>query len=470
MHRVPHMNGKSCKPYLEIVTVQDWQTIYSGKICDYLKTYKEVTDRSKSISKTRKNSRSRSALYAEQSDYRLEENKINNKYHMNNQDNLLAPYNIGQVRAQADENSKEDSLKNDELLYVDNNGEIHNEIILPQRTNIELVDDWLFKIYHKSFSNPLVCRFCVNTSFIFKNETHLSIKDLDPWSIRKDNKICKDFEIILVTEAYWKRCDSQTPINELCKAWKRNLSDEIKIWNRAQQIISDHKRIYASKLDHKKAIEIQFIHSNKNDYETILWNKDDFMLQSFRWTKKGWDWAFLNEDCEEDQDSEDSSYYGSEFNDEFKMTDQEEDENYLSTPEFNHKAFSTPQLNNKAYEEDSDDFFKMNREIAVTRESTHKDMNDINSIFAPSDIEFYFDDKKEQKKSLDEENLFDWIQEQHVTQRNRIPRNWIVKTKKTMNLAMSNQIQSEIKQRTITLEDEDVSDLFANDDMMNLNT
>ena len=32
-------------------------------------------------------------------------------------------------------------MKNEKPKYVDNNGEFHNEIILPQRPNIALIDD-----------------------------------------------------------------------------------------------------------------------------------------------------------------------------------------------------------------------------------------------------------------------------------------------------------------------------------------
>ncbi len=31
MHTVPNMNGNTCKPYLEIVTLKNFKTIYSGK-------------------------------------------------------------------------------------------------------------------------------------------------------------------------------------------------------------------------------------------------------------------------------------------------------------------------------------------------------------------------------------------------------------------------------------------------------
>lgn len=37
---VPHMNGKSCKPFLEIQDVKTSETIFSGKHCEYLKVYR----------------------------------------------------------------------------------------------------------------------------------------------------------------------------------------------------------------------------------------------------------------------------------------------------------------------------------------------------------------------------------------------------------------------------------------------
>lgn len=40
MHTIPHFNGKSWKPYLEIVTIWNFETVYWGKYWDYLKSYK----------------------------------------------------------------------------------------------------------------------------------------------------------------------------------------------------------------------------------------------------------------------------------------------------------------------------------------------------------------------------------------------------------------------------------------------
>lgn len=58
METVPHMNGKSCKPYLEIVTLSNFECVYSGKNCDYIKTYKEYTNKKdKPTSKNSKRSK-----------------------------------------------------------------------------------------------------------------------------------------------------------------------------------------------------------------------------------------------------------------------------------------------------------------------------------------------------------------------------------------------------------------------------
>lgn len=43
MHTIPHMNGKSWKPYLEVVNLNNLNTLYTGKFWDYLKSYKDTS-------------------------------------------------------------------------------------------------------------------------------------------------------------------------------------------------------------------------------------------------------------------------------------------------------------------------------------------------------------------------------------------------------------------------------------------
>ena len=40
LHTVPHISGKTCKPYLEIVALSTFTVTYSGKSCDYLRSYR----------------------------------------------------------------------------------------------------------------------------------------------------------------------------------------------------------------------------------------------------------------------------------------------------------------------------------------------------------------------------------------------------------------------------------------------
>jgi hypothetical protein len=43
MHTVPYINGKSCKPYIEIISVKNFSKIYTGKHDDNLVTFKYPT-------------------------------------------------------------------------------------------------------------------------------------------------------------------------------------------------------------------------------------------------------------------------------------------------------------------------------------------------------------------------------------------------------------------------------------------
>ena len=81
----------------------------------------------------------------------------------------------------------------------------NNEIIvtIPQPRNQLLLGDILLRIKHKgSFSNSLICRICFNTAFTFNEKMKFTIKDVDPVSLRKDERFDPNFALTLITEPF----------------------------------------------------------------------------------------------------------------------------------------------------------------------------------------------------------------------------------------------------------------------------
>ena len=183
------------------------------------------------------------------------------------------------------------------------------------------------------------------------------------------------------------------------------------MWDKMKQIIQDHKTIYSRLLDHKSAIEIQFLHSGKNDYDKILSNKNDFKIQSFKWTGKDDECTISNEDFRGNQNEA-----------------PEENSDFDSELEEESKAQSDQQLK-QSENDDFENLFKSNLELNSTRESTYKGArnNVKNDIFSPDDIESYFNDKEEDnQKSRDEASLFDSIRtepDNNTDNNQQIPRN-----------------------------------------------
>jgi len=98
------------------------------------------------------------------------------------------------------------------LLAKDSNGNI--VVNLPQPRSIPLLGDILIRVKHSgAFSNSLVCRISFNTAFTFSQNMKYTLKEVSPVSIRKDERISKDFGITLITEPFCKKCNSQTPIS-----------------------------------------------------------------------------------------------------------------------------------------------------------------------------------------------------------------------------------------------------------------
>lgn len=183
------------------------------------------------------------------------------------------------------------------------------------------------------------------------------------------------------------------------------------MWDKMKQIIQDHKTIYSRLLDHKSAIEIQFLHSGKNDYDKILSNKNDFKIQSFKWTSKDDECTISNEDFKGNQNEA-----------------PEENSDFDSELEEESKAQSDQQLK-QSENDDFENLFKSNLELNSTRESTYKGAksNVKNDIFSPDDIESYFNDKEEDnQKSRDEASLFESIRtepDNNTDNNQQIPRN-----------------------------------------------
>ena len=141
------------------------------------------------------------------------------------------------------------------------------------------------------------------------------IKDLDPVSIRKDDRINENFAITLITEPFCKKCNSQTPIFQFCRTCKITLEEEIKRWEKIHKIIAFHKTNFKLQLNFKSASKMHFIHSNKNDYYEILGKNESFRKQSFRWpSKEESDFSKLFDD--KDTESDGGSDGDAEFNNE----------------------------------------------------------------------------------------------------------------------------------------------------------
>lgn len=162
--------------------------------------------------------------------------------------------------------------------------------VIPQARKQLIQGDILLRVKNRAaFSNSLICRVCFNTSFIFSEQMKYTIKDVDPVSVRKDDRFSHNFKLVLKTQPFCNKCTSQTPIKELCKTCKVNLEDEIKKWRKIHAIIKYHKTTYFNVLNFKSAAEMHFFHSNNVDYYEILGKEKSYRKQSFVWEKNSCD-------------------------------------------------------------------------------------------------------------------------------------------------------------------------------------
>lgn len=244
MHTVPHLNGKTCKPYMELVSIINHATIYTGKYDDNLKTYKDISEKQKKS----KN------LYEEQKAvYQPSQNFV----HVNTISQVKGHKSLGILTRDDTLASETKNKKKPKIIPFDLSilGEDEDENAwhnIPQKKNQLLIGDILLRIKHKgAFSNPSVCRIWFNTAFIFNNQIKYSIKDIDPVSIRKDDRFSPDFSITLVTEPFWTKWNSQTPISKFCNSWNINFESEIKRWKKIHEIIDYHKTTYKGVLTSK---------------------------------------------------------------------------------------------------------------------------------------------------------------------------------------------------------------------------
>lgn len=204
MHTVPHMNGKSCKPFLEIVEVKDTKVIYTGKHCDYLKTYKcAPTDlRTQSMNpnfilsgpNVRKLSDDFYPIISEE-DKAGRKGIYDSGRHMSSQFTTNKLSNFGRTE-------KYDTTPIDEINFDGQQfGDPEDPIIpLPHPSQLKLWGDYLFRVKQKNaMTSEQICRFSFHTSFISNDELVFPLRELDPVSIRKDTRLDSNLKIVIKT-------------------------------------------------------------------------------------------------------------------------------------------------------------------------------------------------------------------------------------------------------------------------------
>jgi len=334
MHTIPHINGKSWKPFLELVSLSKQSILYTGRNDENIRAYKDKQDNFKT-ERLLKNHRTEPKILKKNEIFNPESQRkyqnieeTKNPILPNNQNNFRISLGLGGLQKLqgvkfTTPNQFEDNLSKDQVIYdlapIDTGEDVANTITLPQRLHQLLTGDVLMKIKHKgAFSNSLVCRIWFNTSFIYNSQMKYTIKDLDPVSIRKNDKYDDAFAITLITEPFWKHWNSKTPINEFWKSCKINLEKEIHRWEKINKIMDLHTAKYNEFLNFKSACEFHFSHSKYNDYLEVLKKDDDFRKQSFRWPKG--DWGL--EQLINNSDSEDSQISGSEWENEKEFSNE----------------------------------------------------------------------------------------------------------------------------------------------------
>ena len=120
-------------------------------------------------------------------------------------------------------------------------------VVLGQDDNgIEVCGDIFFKVMNAK-GNKLICRFAINTSFLFprarpvKNKPYycyyIDKKGVDPDSIAKDKRFDINFRLGLFYEDICQMCTPATPVNNLCNQCTREMKTEVQEWSQINQFI-----------------------------------------------------------------------------------------------------------------------------------------------------------------------------------------------------------------------------------------
>ena len=363
-----------------------------------------------------------------------------------------------------DKNDARNVVYDQTYVTRDENDEI--VVTIPQPRNQLLLGDILLRIKHKgSFSNSLVCRIWFNTSFTFNEKMKYTIKDVDPVSIRKDERFDPNFALTLITEPFCRKWTSKVPISELCRACTINLEDEIKKWKKIHKIVEYHKSTFKAQLLFKYAAAMHYLHSEKNDYNEVLGKNEAFRKQSFRWSKTDGDWGMLCGNSDSDSDSfsgsegkDDDQDVNSEeyFNDMGEVIELHNEQMYKSnSTHINEENEHLQEQNEVLLQRKQTDLFKDIVDVPEQKESVAIDSTldtnstrrpaeykpgDYQKLEPPANLEKIEEDK-ETKNAPDD--YFDMIQRQFL---DTIPvsRGWVFKKKKSLNVL--NRISVELSE------------------------
>lgn len=221
MHTIPHMNGKTCKPYLELVNIRNFSQIYTSKDSDYLFTYKDRSKAklSKNGSKQKLEPMETVLIKKLSADGHLDD--IDPKVHVeekvkdpimkkkdrnSNELPAIKLETYEKISNLFEEEKSESRHSQSDPVYLQISTAESNTVKIPQEKDQLLMGDILLRIKHKgAFSNNLICRVCFNTAYIFDTNMTYTIKDVDPVSVRKDDRISPQFAITIVTDPFCRK-------------------------------------------------------------------------------------------------------------------------------------------------------------------------------------------------------------------------------------------------------------------------
>jgi protein-tyrosine phosphatase len=179
---IPHMNGKSCKPYMEIINLNKMKMIYNGKTCDYIKTFKCLCSKGDPQlvkSKTSKPSEEFGSMEpsgiqsfsTDHRDYSFKDDHIDDQYFtvIDEVTDTNSEFSDTPQLFKNFEEFKKNKLTKleEEEIRIDSLEDSSSDILLPHRKNQPLIGDTLIRIMHKSVSGKQIWRLYFNTAFIF---------------------------------------------------------------------------------------------------------------------------------------------------------------------------------------------------------------------------------------------------------------------------------------------------------------